>query len=152
MIKYNLTGSKISFSNEQGYNKAMNVLNDQRQIWFGKENDKVNNCKGQFHITFKKPIIMNGFGLVSAFDGRYNPKDFRLYAKVIRHKGELNSLNESEFGPYAGFDLVKDIKNERMGYQSTKKYLFDNNAKHLVVSEIKFVVDKLHDERVKEGP
>ena len=51
---------------------------------------------------------MNGFGLTSAFDQRYNPKDFRVYAKVIRHKGELIPLKEAEFGPFAGFDLVKN--------------------------------------------
>lgn len=50
---------------------------------------------------------MNGFGLTSGFDQRFNPKDFRVYAKVIRHKGELIPLKEAEFGPFAGFDLVK---------------------------------------------
>jgi len=95
---------------------------------------------------------MNGFGLTSAYDQRYNPKDFRVYAKVIRHKGELNPLKESEFGPYAGFDLVKASKDERFHYNQNKRYNFDNSAKHLVVSEIKLIVDKIRDEHLKEGP
>ena len=94
---------------------------------------------------------MNGFGLTSAFNEYRSPKDFRLYAKVIRHKGELVPLNESEFGPFAGYDLVKTVKNERFGYNRSRRYNFEN-AKHLLVSEIKLMVDKLSNEKEKSGP
>ena len=67
---------------------------------------------GWVHIKFKKPLMMNGFAVTSGFNMEKNPKDFRFYAKVIRHKGELQSISE-EFGPIAGFDLLKTVKNAK---------------------------------------
>jgi len=96
---------------------------------------------GWVHIKFKKPVIMNGFSITAGWNNDKFPKDFRFYGKVIRHKGDLSPLG-NEFGPVAGFDLLKTVKNAEFHYcQFQQKYKFGNEAKHLLVSEIKLMID-----------
>jgi len=75
------------------------------------------NIAGWVHLKFKKPLVLNAVGLTSGWDRSKQPKDFKIYGKVIRHKGELIPLNEAEFGPVAGFDLLKTVKDERFHHQ-----------------------------------
>ena len=97
---------------------------------------------GWIHIKFKKPIMMNGFAITAGWNMDKNPKDFRFYGKVVRHKGQLIPHNENLFGPVAGFDLLKSVKNAVFHHhQYQEKFEFDNQAKHLVISEIKLMID-----------
>lgn len=57
---------------------------------------------------------MNGFGLTSNRDqAKRDPRDFRMYAKIIHHEGELKKLNEYPFKKIEDFDLVKIVKDEK---------------------------------------
>jgi hypothetical protein len=97
---------------------------------------------GWVHIKFKKPLIMNGFSLTSSWNQRTYPKNFRFYAKVIRDKDQLVPVNKNCFGPVAGFDLLKNVKNENFQYQQNRLcYGFDGGMKHLIISEIKLMID-----------
>ena len=59
-------------------------------------------------------MIINGFGLTAANDmPARDIQDYRLYAKVIHHEGNLQPLDTSIFGPVAGFELIKTGKGER---------------------------------------
>ena len=84
MTAYNLKGSKIS-SHDGSLQVSRIIGTERRYTWESAKRDT--DCVGQIHIKFKKPIIMNGFGLTVGSNRYQYPSDFRLYAKVIRHKG-----------------------------------------------------------------
>lgn len=89
------------------------MRNDQNYQWCTYEKAEPNQA-GWVHIKFKKPLIMNGFGLTSNYDTETrDPRDFRFYAKIIHHEGELKKLNEYPFKKIDDFDLVKIVKDEK---------------------------------------
>ena len=146
LIPYRLDGSTIKTHAELDDKKAQYLIEktgDQhnQQVW-SSDKQATDKLAGWIHIKFKKPLVMNGFAVTAGFNMDKNPKDFRFYAKVIRHKGELATINEDEFGPVAGFDLLKTVNKAVFHHRRFQnRYEFDNQAKHLVVSEIKLMID-----------
>ena len=115
MIPYNLSGSTITCHKEEHTRHNVHNLlrNDQNYQWYTKDRAEEGQA-GWVHIKFKKPLIMNGFGITSNFDdAKRDPKDFRFYAKIIHHEGELKKLNEYPFKKIEDFDLVKIVKDEK---------------------------------------
>lgn len=91
MIPYNINNSTITCHKEEHRREnAYNLLrNDPNYQWCTRETHEKGQA-GWVHIKFRKPLIMNGFGLVSNNDnGKKDPKNFRMYAKIIHHEGEL---------------------------------------------------------------
>jgi len=128
------------------------LRNDENYQWYSREHAEEGQA-GWVHIKFRKPLILNGFGLTSSLETKErDPRDFRMYAKIVHHEGELKKLNEYPFKKIEDFDLVKIVKDEKFkNRRQNKRYAFDNGGKHMIVSEIKLFIDNLQGGKV-DGP
>ena len=146
MIPYNINNSNVTCHKEEHRRENVHNLlrNDCNYQWLAREVAEEGQA-GWVHIKFRKPLIMNGFGLTSNNESeKKDPKNFRMYAKIIHHEGELKKLNEYPFKKIEDFDLIKIVKDEKFQKRGqNKRYAFDNGGKHMIVSEIKLFIDNV---------
>ena len=87
---YNLEGSIINchHSEPNGPRSIEKIIDGIHGNYWSTEKT----CKdmaGWIHIKFKKPLIINGFGLTKGNNPDCHVKNFRLYGKVINKKEDL---------------------------------------------------------------
>jgi hypothetical protein len=115
MIPYNIGNSTFKCHEDAHRRENVHNLgrNDLREHWYTRLFAEEGQA-GWVHIKFRKPLIMNGFGLTANQESeKRNPKNFRMYAKIIHHEGDLKKLNEYPFKKIEDFDLIKIVKDEK---------------------------------------